>query len=406
MDFQNKMKNKSSTADQIVIDIMRHFGFRRNYQVAEYFKVTPQTLSGWIKSGEIPPKHMIKYNNEILANQEKDKNNILLIDKDFQTNRSFEQKNSWTQLYQIINKNLKILILLPLFISLITTFYVFFIANPLYISVSKVLPISEDGSSTNGFSGVAAQLGINIPLSMGGTVPWDEIYPEIVKSNDLLYEVLSEVYDTKRYGRLTLFEILVKEYSLKKYQKSERKNRAVLELRKMINVSKDRISPVVTIELGSFEPLFASKLSSQIIEKSAQIQSQLKTNRVRKKRLFIEDRLLEVSSDLKKMEKEMREFRENNRNITTSPSLQMKVQEMGREIDLQNSLYVTLKTQHEKAKIDEVGRDDMVQVIDGPNIPANMTTPKRGLSILLSIFFGCFLSIFIVYFQENYFRND
>ena len=39
----------------------------------------------------------------------------------------------------------------------------------------------------------------------------------------------------------------------------------------------------------------------------------------------------------------------------------MKVQEMGREVDLQNSIYITLKTQYEKAKIDEVGRDDMVQ---------------------------------------------
>ena len=44
---------------------MRHFGFRRNNQVAIIFDVTPQTLSGWMKSGEIPPKHLMKYNNEI-----------------------------------------------------------------------------------------------------------------------------------------------------------------------------------------------------------------------------------------------------------------------------------------------------------------------------------------------------
>ena len=54
-----------------MIEVMRHFGFRRNYQVAEYFDVTPQTLSGWIKSGEIPPKHLIKYTSEI-ANNEND----------------------------------------------------------------------------------------------------------------------------------------------------------------------------------------------------------------------------------------------------------------------------------------------------------------------------------------------
>ena len=32
------------TAKEVVIEVMRHFGFRRNYQVAKYFDVTPQTL--------------------------------------------------------------------------------------------------------------------------------------------------------------------------------------------------------------------------------------------------------------------------------------------------------------------------------------------------------------------------
>jgi uncharacterized protein involved in exopolysaccharide biosynthesis len=158
----------------------------------------------------------------------------------------------------------------------------------------------------------------------------------------------------------------------------------------------------VTLEVEAFEPLLVANLSDRLIEKSGQVQSQLKTNRVRKKRLFIEDRLKEVSTDLKKMEKELREFREFNRNVSSSPSLQMRVQEMGREIDLQNSLYVTLKSQYEKAKIDEVERDDMVQIIDGPNIPSKLTSPRRGLSIFLALFFGIFLSIFIFYFREKY----
>ena len=61
--------DKTPTAEQVVIEVMRHFGFRRNYQVAEYFKVTPQTLSGWIKAGEIPPKHLLRYTNDILADK-------------------------------------------------------------------------------------------------------------------------------------------------------------------------------------------------------------------------------------------------------------------------------------------------------------------------------------------------
>ena len=105
---------------------------------------------------------------------------------------------------------------------------------------------------------------------------------------------------------------------------------------------------------------------------------------------------------MKMLEKQLREFRENNRNLSTSPSLQMRVQEMGREVDLQNSLYVTLKTQYEKAKIDEVGREDMVQQIDGPSVPTKLTSPKIFLSISMSLFFGVFISFFLVYLKNEY----
>ena len=311
-------------------------------------------------------------------------------------------KFSWYRTKSVLKRNIKILFLLQLITVFFTTTYVFLIADPVYTSISKVLPISEDGSSSNGFSGMAAQLGINIPLTIGGTVPWDEIYPEIVKSSDLLMSILSEEYDTKKYGKKSLKEILISENSFEKYSDQDRNNRILIELKKMINIVKDRLSPVVTLEISAFEPFFSAELSKSLIQKSGEIQRQLKTNRVRQKRLFIEERLIEVSSEMKKMEKELREFREFNRNISTSPSLTMKVQEMGREIDLQNSLYVTLKPQHEKAKIDEVERDDMVQVIDGPNIPAKLTSPRRGLSIVLSIFFGFFMGIFVIFFRENF----
>ena len=101
------------------------------------------------------------------------------------------------------------------------------------------------------------------------------------------------------------------------------------------------------------------------------------------------------------MEEELRRFRENNRSLSSSPTLTMQLQEMGRELDLQNSLYITLKTQYEKAKIDEIGRDDMVQHIDGPTIPTNLTSPKRAFSIAMSMCFSLFLCIFISYVRED-----
>ena len=53
----------------------------------------------------------------------------------------------------------------------------------------------------------------------------------------------------------------------------------------MIKIGKDRTSPIVNIDVLAFEPLFASKLAKDLM-KSSLIQRQLKTNRIKQKRLF------------------------------------------------------------------------------------------------------------------------
>ena len=72
------MNKDKLTAEEIILDVMRHHGFRRNYEVAQYFGVTPQTLSGWVKADSIPPKHFMKYEKEILSSltDETEKNAI------------------------------------------------------------------------------------------------------------------------------------------------------------------------------------------------------------------------------------------------------------------------------------------------------------------------------------------
>ncbi len=110
------MKKNNLNAENIVLDIMRHFGFRRNYQVAEYFNVTPQTLSGWMKSGEIPPKHLMKYKDEILN---KNKN------KEFFENIAVSTNIERKSLFDLLYKNKLVITLLPLMSVMLTSMYVF-----------------------------------------------------------------------------------------------------------------------------------------------------------------------------------------------------------------------------------------------------------------------------------------
>lgn len=40
-------------------------GYRHKYEVAEFFGVTPQALSSWLTTGNIPSKHILRYQSEI-----------------------------------------------------------------------------------------------------------------------------------------------------------------------------------------------------------------------------------------------------------------------------------------------------------------------------------------------------
>ena len=266
------MIGTDQTAEQIILDVMRHCGYRIKYQVAEYFDVTPQTLSGWIKTGVIPPRHLVKYQNEIAQNykqkQAKETNEppgLNLVDNQ---ERKGESQFSIANTFLLFAKHLRSIVLIPTIITVCTAIYLFFIAEPVYTSITKVLPVSEDGADASSFSGMAAQFGINIPIGMGGKLPWDEIYPEIVHSETLLKDVLKERFSTKKYGKnITLFDIIAFENNLRRFKQSERTKLAIDELLEVIHISKDRLSPMVTIEVEGFEPQFAAHLANAIFKK-------------------------------------------------------------------------------------------------------------------------------------------
>jgi uncharacterized protein involved in exopolysaccharide biosynthesis len=88
-----------------------------------------------------------------------------------------------------------------------------------------------------------------------------------------------------------------------------------------------------------------------------------------------------------------------------SPSLLIREKEMASQLELQNSLYLTLKTQYEEAKIEEVAKTPMIQIIDGPIKPAKMTSPKPMIILFLVIFISFSLIFMVVYLRESSIQN-
>ena len=57
----------NNNADALIAKVMKQFAFKHQYQVAKYFGVTAQTLSGWVKAGTVPDKYLMKFQLDVQA---------------------------------------------------------------------------------------------------------------------------------------------------------------------------------------------------------------------------------------------------------------------------------------------------------------------------------------------------
>ena len=391
-------------ADSLIAKVMNQFGFRHQYQVAKYFGVTAQTLSGWVKAGIVPDKYLMKFQLDVQGSQKKDRFSERLSDmnqSDIQDLKSDTYLNEFSFTIFFAN-HIRALIIIPSLLSIVSLILVFFIFRPVYTSSAKILPIGDNGSSFSEMAGMASQLGLSMPMNFGNEIPWDEMFPEIIKSENLVQAILNENFISNKYVKeQSLFAIMEQEYNIKNKSAIFLEKMVIYEFNEMIKVSKSRLSPIVTIELDFFEPQVAADILKKIIEVAGKTQVKIKLKQISEKRQFIEERISEVTRALKNAELELKEFKESNRRVERSPSLKLEESRLEREVSLQTTLYMTLKSQFENVKIEEVEEAAMIEVIDGPIVPFKVTRPKKASSVIFTFIFA-FLSLFFFFYLKDY----
>ena len=301
----------------------------------------------------------------------------------------------------ILKKRIKLIIVINLLSISFAIVYLFFIAQPVYLTTAKLLPTGEDNSLSN-IQGLASQFGLALPFQSGSNLSFSDIYPEIVKSRQLTGIVLEKKFNTRKFGQNQLLKnILSRQYRLDKYDVDERFKRSSEILQDNIKVSKARLTSIVTLEVRGLEPEFSVDLANTIISESDKLQREFKTHQISDKRSFIEERIKDVKKDLESAQEDLKEFRERNRQVQYSPALLLEEERLKTEMDVKKEIFSTLKQQFELAKIEEVEEGATVQILDKPVAPYEKSSPKIFLSIFLSIFIGFGLSVVIAYVMDG-----
>ena len=394
------------TYDDLKSIIEKNFGTTRPADIAKELEVSPQVVSNWKSRNQVPYKYVKKIRKKIRKiNNPVSKPGVESI---IYTDNNLEfQDGSIAQTISIVYKkiadNIIFFIVFPI-IFLIASMLFNKYSEKLYITYVKILPLSE--TKTLRVPTIVEQFGLENASGGASGLHSTIMYPEIINSKRLARLVLQHNFDTKKYGESkSLVGILLKKDDEKNNWTKRDIKRAVSKLNRMIGIKKNRGSALLTLSVGTFEPQFSADLAQKYIDEFELLLTSFKIQHMIEKKTYIENRINGIQSDLLAAEEKLKTFREKNRNILTSPALTLNEDRLIREVDVQQEVFITLKSQYEMVQIEMLGEKSMMQVLDPPEAPMRMTKPNKMRNNIFAITIGLILSITLIFVKDWHAEN-
>ncbi len=273
--------------------------------------------------------------------------------------------------------------------------------------------------------GLAALRGLGLSIGGGSVGLTAETYPDILRSHEVRLAIArSEFYFEKVDGRMTLVEYynrnpggfkfvmegikkvtiglpgtikdLFKDKALATGINSgdsslqfltEEEEKTIEWLDKMVSVSVDRNSGIMTISVTTRQPLLSAQLAQTFINHLTERVREIYTNKAREDLEFIRERFREVQLELDVAEEELAQFMDRNRNPQTA-QLNTEMERMQRHVTFKTQLYSDLQTQVTQAEIDFQRSKPVITLLEAPVPPLEKSGPSRKLILLFSLFFG------------------
>ena len=361
-------------------------------EIARNLNSTPQAVSNWKARNQVP-QHIVAEIN--------DRSKIL------QSNQNaFVMKDDSVSLSDILlslAEQLKIILLIPFIAVFITFTYVRFFQVNEYISWATIL-IPENQNNLSGYSGLAQQFGINAPQNLETDLSSPSLFPELIKSRVFAEEILNKKFYTAKFGKeLALLRILNNGIEILEEDVETFVSSSIGSLLDMIVFEKDASSTFSVLTVIGPEALLTKELADVILEELEKLNRYYKNQTVNEKISFINNRIKSVQTELDISEQALKDFNEQNRQIS-SPSLLLDQDRLNRDVEIQKGIFVTLKQQLELAKIEEIQKSSVVQILDKPQLAIAPKNKKLFFKVFLAGIIGLGAGI-IIGFIRLYINN-
>tara|TARA_B100000161_G_scaffold265517_1_gene242188 strand:+ start:2882 stop:3889 length:1008 start_codon:yes stop_codon:yes gene_type:complete len=184
-------------------------------------------------------------------------------------------------------------------------------------------------------------------------------------------------------------------------ENDKQKQLAKIRVLNSISYSKDLMLSHHKIVLKDKDLTISKFMANSIFESLVSFSAEIENSKAKEKKVFIQERLLEVKSSLTASENDMLKFLKEN-DDHTSPLLALEKQRLQRNISLYSQLYLSLSDQLETAKIDENDKSSSIYTLDSPYISSfksGIVFHKMILLILIVNFF--IISIYKLFIDRS-----
>jgi uncharacterized protein involved in exopolysaccharide biosynthesis len=305
--------------------------------------------------------------------------------------------------FQKLWNNRKKFLILNGVVLIFALVYLFIIAKPYYESSITILPDYGNKSSLlSQFGELASLAGVKV----GESSP-SEIYQNLITSEAVLYPVIYEKYKTKKYSApMDLVNYF--EFNAESSIPSELKNRRVFQkcledlVKDRIKIDVERMTKIITITVEMPESKMAADVANRIAQSLDEYVRTKKKSYVIEQRQYIEKRMAQIHDSLTRAEERLKDFREQNRAMTQSPSLTMLMGRLMREVEIKQTVFGELNKQYEIAKIDEIRDMPIINKREDAMEPIIKTGPLRALNLLKILLLSIVLSsVYIITFDKQ-----
>ncbi|HUR91686.1 MAG TPA: hypothetical protein VMY38_03325 [Gemmatimonadaceae bacterium] len=259
-------------------------------------------------------------------------------------------------------------------------------AAPTYSVTTKFATESEPVGRLFGFS---------LPGNGGGRGP--EFYIELIKSPEILAPLVESSYEVEPgKPRKTLIE----HFAPGVRPASEAKVRAMSAASSRISTKVSPTTSSIILRVTAENPILATQMAEAVLVQIDRFNSTTRKLQTTAERRFAEQRLAEISVEVRQAEERLRYFRERNRDISLSPALNLERERLEEEVSTRRGLYSSVLQTYERAKMDEVRDSPLVTVIGRPVPPSQPDARGMARSFVLGFFLGLLVGGILVAWTE------